>query len=164
MSDNQEPSVAQGPPPIQVPPPHIEIAREPTEEEILAEIDAMPAVGFPAWVKFVAAATVFLVIFSIWRTPKAIEASAAEARGERYLTAGNTYLAVVEYERVIKEYPESRRAIVALSRAYLADDRPQDAARTLMKLEGRSMTKRESDELDQLSREIEMRLPVEVPK
>jgi hypothetical protein len=154
------PHFVQGPPPIQSQP----TAPELSEEQIQAEIEAMPEVGFPKWVKVVTFAVLLVLGFSIWRIPKAIGASVAEERGNRYMAAGDYGKAVVEFEKNMRDFPDSERAIFSMTEAYLRADRPADARRALIGLEGHRLDKHQMDRADSLASEIETRLPKEERK
>lgn len=164
MSEPEPPPIMAPPPPAQVPPPVVAQPHEPTQEEIDAAIEAMPEVGYPTWVKIVALATIVLAIISIARTPKALHASIAEARGKRYMESGQYVKAVDSFREAANDYPNSTRAILSLSEAYLAADQAILAATTLDQLVGRTLGESDYQHAAELQAQIEAKLPKEEDK
>ena len=115
-------------------PPHVQPEPPPT-----TSYDDLPDVGFPLWVKAASVGVLALVLFSLLRLPPTLQASIAEARGEKYFDAGNYAHAVKAYETAEKVFPTSNKVTIPLADSYLHANMPAEAALELSKMEGQEV-------------------------
>ena len=151
-------------PPI-LPPP---VLPEPEDDQPI-DYDSLPDVGFPTWVKVAAAVVVVLVIFSIIRIPKAMQASIAEERGNRYFQQHKYADAAKEFELAEAAAPGSTRVTLPLAECYMQTNQFRLAARQLGKLDGKHLGEKDyahaesiGRRLDQAAAEMEAREKVGV--
>lgn len=101
--------------------------------------DKLPDVGFPAWVKIASVVVALLVVYSITRIPKAMEASIAEERGNRYFEKGQFEQASHEYEAVQRIAPDTTRVALPLAKCYLQMKAYGAAAQEMNMLDGKEL-------------------------
>ena len=108
-------------------------------------------------ISMVAIAAVF--IFAMFLFPASIRADIAFERGQRAEGARNYNLAVIQYRKVVATFPDAVEPTARLGISYYKAGDSVDAAKTLLLLQNREVSKDLQDELDGVVKDMQKNAP-----
>ena len=144
-------------PPIQAVPPVVEAPPAPAPQH--APLVPLAGIPFPPLVKALAALTTVAFLLGLFRTPAAISNAVRHERGRKAIEAGKYDTAINQLSPLVEAFPAAEEARMDLVRAQIRGNRPKEALENLMWFEGKSVSKEEGEELNQLEQELGDKLP-----